>query len=252
MPGLTPPQPDNLSLPLKNRILSGLPSEEYERLLPYLEPVTLKIRDVLVHPNTPIQTVYFPLDAVMSLLNFDEEGKSLEVGMVGKEGMSGHWTLLGENRVPQQCIVQIAGEAMRMDAATFLEEAERNPTLRSQTLRFTQALFNQVTQSSACNHFHEVGQRLCRWLLMSQDRKGENRFYLTQEFIGIMLGVRRPTVTLIARVLQEAGMIQYSRGVMTILDRKGLEESVCECYGIIKTSEDRLLPILQAPTGPEE
>jgi CRP-like cAMP-binding protein len=218
-----------------NLILAGLPDEEYQRLLPHMEYVALNLKDVLVHPNIPIRHVYFPLTGVTSLVNLDDDGGMFEVGMTGREGIVGFSVLLGQKSIPQQAIVQVSPVAyMRMKAEVFHEEAHRNPVFLSLLLRYVNALFNQVTQASACRSLHSVDERLSRWLLMCHDRIETDRINLTQEFIATMLGVRRPTVSLVAALLHEAGLIQYSRGIITVLDREGLEASSCECYRIIQ------------------
>ncbi len=225
----------------KNRLLATLPTEEYERLEPYLQRVSLEFHQSLYQPNEPIEHVYFPTDGVVSLLNLMENGDAVEVGTVGNEGMVGLPVLLGANTIPGQAFSQIPGAALRMRANVFQREVTPGSPLYNLLLRYTQALLNQIAQSSACNRLHSIEERFCRWMLMTQDRVASNQFPITHEFLGQMLGVRRASVSVVAATIQKAGLITYKRGKMTILDREGLEDVSCECYAIIKGEFERLV-----------
>lgn len=226
---------------MKNRLLAALPTEEYQRLLPKLETVPLNFKQILYDINEPIEYVYFPNNAVASLLTIMENGDAVEVGTVGNEGMVGLPVFLGADRIPGQAFAQVPGDGMRMRADVFKREVVQGTPLFNLLQRYTQALFNQISQSAACNRLHSIEERLCRWLLMTHDRVGEDYFPLTHEFLGQMLGVRRAGVSVAAAILQKAGYIRYSRGKITILDRAGMEDSACECYRIVKAEFDRLL-----------
>jgi CRP-like cAMP-binding protein len=225
----------------KNRLLAALPRKEYDRLHPHLEKVFLPLKDILYEPNGPIPHVYFPLGGVVSLVIIMDGGFSLEVGIIGNEGMVGTPVFLGCQSSLTRAISQVAGDALRMETKVFQEEMLRRGALYGLVQRSTQAMINQVSQSTVCNHRHSVEKRMCRWLLMSHDRVGADEFSLTHEFLAQMLGVRRPTVTAVAGNLQKAGLISYHRGRLTILDRKGLEAASCECYEVVAKELDRLL-----------
>lgn len=226
---------------IQNQLLSALPSKEYKRLLPNLELVSLPLKQLIYAPNEPIKYVYFPLDGVISLVNITEDGGTVEAASVGNEGMVGIPILLGSDRMVSQAIVQIQGEALRMKAEVFKREVTPGSQLHNLLLRYTLALINLISQSAACNRLHPVEVRCCRWLLLCQDRVKSDSFFLTQEFLAQMLGVRRATVSGVAGTLQEAGLIRYSRGKITICDRPALEAASCECYRIVKDEFDRLL-----------
>jgi CRP-like cAMP-binding protein len=225
----------------QNQLLAVLPVSELERILPELEYVSLEFKQVLHEVNEPIQYVYFPLCGICSMLKVMEDGSSIEVGTVGNEGFVGLPILLGTSHLPTESIIQIPGDAARMSASAFTRVITPGSPLYMILLRYTQALFNQVAQSVACNRVHSVEERFCRWILITHDRVGKDEFPLTQEFMGQMLGVRRASVSLAASTFQKAGFIQYSRGRMTIVDRQGIESTCCECYGIIKAEFDRLI-----------
>ncbi|BAY44869.1 Crp/Fnr family transcriptional regulator [Scytonema sp. HK-05] len=227
--------------PLKNRLLATLPTQEQERLQPHLQLVPLEYRQILYRPNEPIDYIYFPNYGVVSLLNLMENGDAVEVGTVGNEGMVGLPVFLGANTIPGEAFAQVPGEAFRMRADVFQREVTPGSPVHALLLRYTQALINQIAQSSACNRLHSIEERFCRWMLMTQDRVGSNQFPLTQEFIAQMLGVRRASVSVVAAIIQKAGLISYKRGKMTIVDREGLQGATCECYAIIKQEFDRLL-----------
>jgi len=225
----------------ENRLLAVLPGDEYDRLLPHLEKVSLPLRDILYEANGPIPHVFFPLYGVVSLVILMEGGFTLEVGTIGNEGMVGTPVFLGSESSPTRAISQVPGEALRMESKVFQKEMKLGSPLYGLVQRYTQAMINQISQSTVCNHRHSVAKRMCRWLLMSHDRVGTDEFHLTQEFLAQMLGVRRPSVTAVARKLQDDGLITYHRGTMTILDRKGLEAAACECYEVVAKELDRLL-----------
>lgn len=225
----------------KNRLLAALPKEEYERLLPHLELVYLELKQILYIPNEPIEYIYFVNSGIVSLLTLMENGEAIEVATVGNESMVGLPVFLGVSTIPGEAFSQIPGSAMRMKASVFRREVTPGSVIYSLLQRYTQALFNQIAQSAACNRLHSIEERFCRWMLMTQDRVSSNEFPMTHEFLGQMLGVRRASVSVTAAVLQKAGIIQYNRGKMRIIDRPQMENIACECYGVIKTEFDRLL-----------
>jgi len=229
-----------IHVPGENRLLVALPRDEYHRLLPHLEKVPLPLRDILYEANGPIAHVFFPLIGVVSLVIMDS-GFTLEVGVIGNEGMVGTPVFLGSDRSPTRAIAQIPGEALRMEAKVLQKEMGRGGPLQGVVQRYTQTMVNQISQSVVCNHRHSVEKRMCRWLLMSHDRVGADEFPLTHEFLAQMLGVCRPTLTAVAGALQRAGLISYHRGTITVLDRKGLEAASCECYEVVAKELDRLL-----------
>lgn len=226
---------------IQNQLLSALPKEEYQRLLPNLELVSLPLKQLIYAPSEPIEYVYFPLDGIISLVNVTQDGGTVEAATVGNEGMVGIPILLGSDRMVSQAIVQIVGKALRMKADVFKREVTPGSQLYKLLLHYTLALMNLISQSAACNRLHSVEERCCRWLLLCQDRVKSDSFLLTQEFLAQMLGVRRATVSGVAGTLQEAGLIRYSRGKITICDRPSLEAASCECYRIVKDEFDRLL-----------
>jgi CRP-like cAMP-binding protein len=223
----------DLAVP-KNRLLSALPVEDYQRLLPHLEPVSLSLNQVLYEVNEPITHVYFPSESIVSLVAPMEDGATIEVGLVGQEGMAGILVILGGMTKAHRAIVQVADSAVRLNATVLKAEFDRGGALQTLLLRYLQTLLTQATQTLACNRFHPIEERLARWLLVVQDSLQTNEFLLTQEFIGQMLGVRRSSVTVAAGNLSQANLINYTRGRITILDRAGLEDFSCECYGIIR------------------
>src|ERR1700738_83616 len=228
-------------IPGKNRLLAALPRDEYHRLHPNLEKVPLPLKEILYEANGPISHVFFPLNGVVSLVIIMEGGFILEVGTIGNEGMVGTPVFLGSESSPTRAISQVPGEALRMETKVFQGEMKLGGPLYGLVQRYTQAMINQISQSTVCNRRHSVQKRMCRWLLMSHDRVGTDEFQLTQEFLAQMLGVRRPTVSAVAGILQKAGLITYHRGRMTVLDRKGLEAASCECYEVVAKELDRLL-----------
>ncbi len=224
---------------------------ERERLLAATSPVALDAKQVLVGPGERIDTVYFPENAVVSVMRTVQGDTTVEVANIGNEGIVGVPVFLGvEHLGAHECYqVEIAGQARAMDAGAFLESAQRDP-LRGLVQRFIQALFVQVSQRLACAALHSIPSRCSRWLLLAHDRVGDREFPLTQESLAQMLGVRRASVTVAASALQDAGFIRYSRGRVAILDRPGLENAACDCYGIIRREFDRLLPLPQRPAQP--
>lgn len=228
-------------VPGRNRLLGLLPDVDRERLLPAMERVTGKLGDLVFERNEPVAFVDFPLGAVISIVVMMEDGAVVEAGTVGNEGMCGLPLVLGAQRSPSRAFYQVPGEALRMSARAFKEELARGGAFRDIMERYAQCFLIQVSQSAGCNRVHPVEQRLSRWILMSHDRVGRDELLLTQEIMSQMLGVRRASVSVVAAMLQKAGFIRYSRGVVTVLDRAGLEASACECYGVVRAEEERLL-----------
>lgn len=227
--------------PVENHLLSALSAEEYKRLLPSLQPVTFRLGEVLYESSGLLNHVYFPTTSVVSLLYAMEDGMTAEMGLAGNDGVVGVALFLGGDTTPNRAVVQIAGDAIRMTAATLRQEFARGGSLQHLLLNYTQALITQISQTAVCNRLHSVEQRLCRWLLLSHDRVKIDELAMSQEFISNMLGGRRESVTVAAHHLQNAGLIRYVRGHITVLDRKGLEATVCECYQVVKNETDRLL-----------
>src|SRR5450759_1635645 len=221
-----------------NLVLAALPHEEYQRLLTSLEPVELSYGQVLYEPAERIRPVYFPTDCLVSLLTTVDKSRTLEVGMVGNEGMVGMPMALGIGVSAVRALVQGSGTAMRMTAARFRAEFKKNMPLQRALFRYTHLLLVQVSQTAACNRFHHTEARLARWLLMTSDRVHADEFLATHEFLAHMLGVRRVGVTKAARVLQRKKLIDYSRGNIGILDRKRLEAAACTCYRIVNNVQD--------------
>jgi CRP-like cAMP-binding protein len=227
--------------PPVNRLLGLLAPGDYARLRAYLEPIELAYRQSLYRAHKPSGFVYFIESGVGSLVNTMANGDAAEVGTIGNEGMVGLPLLFGDDRAPTSVYVQVPGAGLRMSAARFRKEFARSASMRAVMLHYAHAFFNQVAQSAACNQFHSLEQRCCRWLLMTHDRMKSDAFLLTQEFLAMMLGVQRTGVSAAASSLQRAGLIRYVRGTVTVLDRRGLERRACECYGISKKEFDRLL-----------
>jgi CRP-like cAMP-binding protein len=224
-----------------NTLLAALQHEEYEQLLPALEPVTLSLGEIVYEPGGQLNYLYFPTTSIVSLVYTIEEGATVEMGLVGKDGVVGIALFMGGETTPNQGIVQIAGRAYRLPVKTLKAEFKRGGALQRLLLRYTQALITQMSQTAVCNRLHPVEQRLCRWLLMVHDRVPSDEWLMTQGFIANMLGGRRESVTVAACHLQDLRLIHYSRGHIKILDRCGLEAAVCECYRVVKTESDRLL-----------
>ncbi len=224
-----------------NRLLGTLSDAEYQRLVPHLEHVSLPLKQVLHKAGESIEYVYFPQGTMVSLISTLEEGSMVEVGLVGNEGVVGIPAALGDNIATTTAMVQLAGSSLRMEASLLKTEFGRGGSLQSLLLRYTQALYALASQNAACNRLHQLEERLARWLLLVCDRVESNELPLTHEFISKMLGVRRAGVTEAANSLQQAGVIRYTRGRITILNREELEAASCSCYGIIKGEFARLL-----------
>jgi len=225
----------------KNELVAALAPADLARWLPQLEAVTMPLGHVLYEPGATLSHVYFPTTAIVSLLYVMENGASAEIAVVGKEGLLGISLFMGGDSTPSRAVVQSAGEGFRMAAQDIKKEFKRTAVLHL-LLRYTQALITQMSQTAVCNRHHALDQQLCRWLLLSLDRLQGNELVMTQELIANMLGVRREGVTEGALKLQTAGLIKYSRGHITVLDRRGLEQRTCECYEVVKREYDRLLP----------
>ena len=222
----------------ENRVLSSLPSEDYQRLAPHLEQVDMPLGKVLAKAGDRIEYVYFPQNSMISLVSELSDGSAVEVGIIGFEGMLGLSIVLGVDTASHEAMVQINDGALRVRSATLVKEFKRGGALQSILLRYTQSLMLQMSQVAACNRLHTVEERLARWLLMSDDRCVSEDLPLTQEFLALMLGVRRAGVTTSALALHGEGYIRYRRGHITVTDRKGLEAYACECYKIIKAEFD--------------
>jgi len=227
-----------------NRLLDQLAPAQLERLRPHLTAEALHLNQTLQARGKLVETVFFPRSGMISVVAMMRDGASVEVGIVGREGMLGIQTLLGDDTSLNEAMVQIPGTALRMPAGILRHEADANPKLRTVLLRYVQAVLNSATQSAACNRAHLLEQRLARWLLTARDRAGGDRLPLTHEFIAMMLGVRRAGVTVAAQSLQSAGLIHYVHGRVAIADREGLEVAACECYEVIKREYVRLLGIV--------
>ena len=228
--------------PKKNHLLAALPDPEWQRWRSQLELVDLPLGKVLYESGATLSHVYFPIDAIVSLLYVMENGASAEIAMVGNEGLVGISLFMGGESTPSRAVVQSAGQGYRLHAQTMKDEFNRAGPVLHLLLRYTQALITQMTQTAVCNRHHTLDQQLCRWLLLSLDRLQGEDLVMTQELIANMLGVRREGVTEGALSLQNAGLIRYARGHITVLDRKGLEARTCECYGVVRKEYDRLLP----------
>jgi len=228
--------------PRQNHLLDALPTSDYERLAPHLELILMKLGDVLYESGDQLRYVYFPTTCIVSLLYLMKDGASAEIAVVGNEGILGISVFMGGNTTPSRAIVQAAGYAYRLKADLLKNEFERYGPTMHLLLRYAQALITQMAQTAVCNRHHSVDQQLCRWLLLCLDRLSSNEISMTQELIANMLGVRREGVTEAAGHLQKAGLIDYHRGRITVLDRSGLEARSCECYAVVKKEFDRLLP----------
>lgn len=222
------------SPPIANQLLAALPKKDYQRLLRHLEQIPLIFEEVIYQPNTPISDVYFPNSGIVSLLAGANERTTLEVGLVGNEGMVGLGVFLGVNTSVNRAVVQGVGSAMKMKASSLRKHCKDGGIFSQLLQRYSHSVLAQLTQSAVCNQFHSVDARLARWLLMTRDRMAADEFRLTQEFLSHMLGVRREGVSMAAGDLQKRKLIRYSRGCLRILDRPGLEAISCGCYEIIR------------------
>ena len=226
----------------RNRLLEKLPAAEQRRLMPLLTPVDLPLNQVVYEYRGPVDHAYFPMGAVLSALTMMQDGGAIEVATVGNEGVVGHDTLAGSRASPHRMVVQIGGGgAWRIAAGALQEEAARSAPLRDLLTNYHSAFMAQISQSVACNGLHRLEQRCCRWLLMSRDRVGSDDLRLTHEYLSMMLGTRRASVTETLRPLQEAALVRSHRGLITILDADGLEGRACECYRVVRDEYDRLL-----------
>ena len=226
----------------RNLLLAALAGPTLDRWREHLEPVSLALGQVLYESGSTLSHIYFPTTAIVSLLYVMENGASAEIAVVGQEGLVGISLFMGGESTPSRAVVQSAGDGYRMTAETIKAEFNQFGTVMHLLLRYTQALITQMAQTAVCNRHHSLDQQLCRWLLLSLDRLRGNQLVMTQELIANMLGVRREGVTEAARRLQSAGLISYSRGHITVLDRAALERRSCECYAVVKREYDRLLP----------
>ena len=237
------------SQPCDNRLLALLSAQDYHALASHLELVPLDIKEIIAERGQPIRYIYFPCTAVLSVLALMLDGQAVEVGTIGNEGFSGLDVLVGGDLATETAICQIKGKALRMPMADFNRATDGDTPLRRVTLRYLQAYLSMVSQSVACNRLHNVEARFARWVLMTHDRVLGDDFYLTQEFLASMLGVHRPTISLVAGAFQQAGMIRYNRGHMTILKREALEDICCECYDVVNEQFERTLGTLQKRQG---
>jgi len=228
--------------PRQNHLLAALSADEFARISSNLEWVPLPLGEAVCEPGMKMHYVYFPITSIVSLLYVMEDGASAEIAVVGNEGLVGVSLFMGGETTTSRAVVQSAGHAFRMKGALLKAEFFRAGLMQRLLLRYTQALLTQMAQTAVCNRHHSVDQQLCRWLLLSLDRLPSNELIMTQELIANMLGVRREGVTEAAGKLQQAGLIEYRRGHITVLDRAGLETRVCECYAVVKKEFDRLLP----------
>jgi CRP-like cAMP-binding protein len=241
-----------LVAPTTNRLLEALPASARERLDPDLELVPLALGEVIYEANATLSHVYFPTTGIVSLLYTMENGSTAEMGIVGCDGVVGIAVFMGGDTTPSRAVVQCAGNAFRLPLKPFRDEFRRNSELHELLLLYTQALLTQMSQTAVCNRLHSVTQRLCRCLLLIHDRLGSDDLIMTQELMANILGVRREGVAVAAHGLKQAGLIRYKRGHITIVDRPGLESTVCECYQVVKSECDRLLPYeLKHASGPD-
>lgn len=237
------PLQSGITTPLQNQLLAALSTDAQQRLFPHLELVPLELGQALYESGDTMRHVYFPVDAIVSLLYVMEDGASAEISVVGNEGLVGIAILMGGESTSSRAVVQSSGQAYRLLSQRLKDEINRHGEMLLLLLRYTQALMTQMAQTAVCNRHHSIDQQLCRWLLLSLDRLPSNRLTMTQELIANMLGVRREGVTEAAGKLQRLGVIEYSRGEITVLDRAKLEHLSCECYGVVKAETDRLFPI---------
>lgn len=232
--------------PRQNHLLAALPATDFERLQSHMKLIPLELGAALYEPGVEMRHLYFPTNSIVSLLYVMADGASAEIAVVGNEGVVGVSLFMGGETTPSRAVVQSAGHAYRLPGQVIKEEFTRGGAMQHLLLRYTQSLLTQMAQTAVCNRHHSLDQQLCRWLLLSLDRLPANELVMTQELIANMLGVRREGVTEAAGHLQEVGLIRYSRGRITVLDRPGLETRTCECYAVVKRECDRLLPAVTA------
>lgn len=233
---------DTRTLKEQNWLFKSLPTPEWERLLPYIQPFDMPLGLVLSEPGDKMAHLYFPTTAIVSLLYGLENGASAEIAVVGNEGCVGISLFMGGQSTLNSAVVQSAGKSYRINSSAIMEEFGKAGPVMHLFLRYTQALITQMSQTAVCNRHHTLDQQFCRWLLLSLDRLTSNDLVMTQELIANMLGVRREGVTEAALKVQKAGIISYARGHIKVLDRPGLEKRTCECYQVVKTEYERLLP----------
>ncbi len=229
------------NIALKNFLLAALPVAEFTRVYSKLEPVSFKLGDVIFESGDKLEYAHFPTTAITSLLYIMENGATAEIGVIGNDGVSGHALFLGGDSMPNRAVIQSAGDAYRMKAKDLKAEFALGGMFQKMLLRFTQALMTQISQTAVCNRLHPLEQQLCRWLLLSHDRLDSDKLVMTHDLISNMLGVRREGVTLAAQKLAKKNLIKNVRGTITVIDRNGLEEAVCECYEVVNTEYNRLL-----------
>jgi CRP-like cAMP-binding protein len=232
--------------PRQNGLLAALAKTEWDQWVRHLEPVAMPLGKVLYEPGGKLSHVYFPASAVVSLLYVMENGASAEIAVVGNEGLVGISLFMGGESTSSRAVVQAAGQGFRLKAALLMQEFNRGGPVMHLLLRYTQALITQMAQTSVCNRHHALDQQLCRWLLLTLDRVHSSHLVMTQELLSTILGVRRATITEAAGNLQKDGLIRYERGHISVLDRPGLERRACECYAVVKSEYDRLLPAIEA------
>lgn len=238
--------PNDHHNPLENHLLAALPEEEYAHLLPNLQLVFLPLGEVLYEPDTKMRYLFFPVNAIVALLYVTEDGASAEIAVVGNDGLVGVQLFMGGETTHSRAVVQCAGYAFKIKSSFLMEEfnrsgGRRSGALQQLLLRYTQALLTQMSQTAVCNRHHTLDQQFCRWLLVTLDRLNSSELMMTQELIANMLGVRRESITEAAGNVQRAGLIEYRRGHITVLNRAGLEARVCECYAVVKKESARLL-----------
>jgi CRP-like cAMP-binding protein len=242
----------NVASPTGNRLLDSLPPEDLKRLLPHLEPVSLGLRQPIHSANVPIEFVYFVTRGMISVVARLDDEATVEVGAFGSEGLVGVSVVLGVRATPHEAFVQAAGTALRMQAIALIEQLHGSRVLHDWLLRYAQTVLVYAAQTAACNARHTLEERLARWLLIAHDRIGTDELPLTQEFLAIMLAVRRTGVTIVAGTFQQAGMIRYKHGRITIIDRAAIEAAACECYRIVKDESARVLQIDDPGIGEAE
>lgn len=231
----------SLNETLKNHLLTALPAAEFVSVQSKLEPVSLKLGEVLYEAGDKLEYVHFPTTMIVSLLYIMENGATAEIGVIGNDGVCGYGLFLGGDSMPCRAVIQSAGKAFRMRAKDVKAEFARGGVFQNLLLRYTQALLTQISQTAVCNRLHAVEQQLCRWLLLSHDRLDSDTLVMTHDLISNMLGVRREGVTLAAQKLAKRKLIKNVRGTITVIDRHGLEDAVCECYKVVNSEYNRLL-----------